>query len=141
MDALAEAELDDAEDMLEETLASLPVLDPLVRERGSVQLSSLQEPVVVRSWPMGLALASAPNITVALTATGFQKVMSMLATLKMPFRSGEYKVETNQFDQGVASIRAQPRVRPCEVHLKTGHRTPFVRLALTLLCSCSIRDP
>ncbi|XP_041947548.1 unconventional myosin-XIX isoform X1 [Alosa sapidissima] len=109
MDALAEAELDDAEDMLEETLASVPALDPLVRERGSVQLTSLQEPVVVRSWPMGLALASAPNITVALTATGFHRVVSMMASLKMPFRSGEYRVETNQFDQGVASIRAQPR--------------------------------
>lgn len=116
MDALAEAELDDAEDMREETLASMPVLDPLVRERGSVQLSCLPEPVVVRSWPMGLALASAPNITVALTATGFQKVVSMMASLKMPFKSGKYRVETNQFNQGVASIRAQPRVRPFQGH-------------------------
>ncbi|KAL2095062.1 hypothetical protein ACEWY4_009781 [Coilia grayii] len=109
MDALAEAELDDAEDMREETLAAVPVLDPLVRERGSVQLASLQEPVAVRSWPLGLALASAPGITVALTATGFQKVVSLMATLRTPFRSPEYRVETNQFHQGVASIRAQPR--------------------------------
>lgn len=110
MDALADAELDDAEDLQEEEeTCSLPPLDPLLKERGSVQLSSIPEPVAVRSWPLGLAMAYAPNITVAFTATGFQKVMSLMATLKIPFRHGEYKVETNQFDQGVASIRAQPR--------------------------------
>uniref|UniRef100_A0A8C2BTN1 Myosin XIX n=1 Tax=Cyprinus carpio TaxID=7962 RepID=A0A8C2BTN1_CYPCA len=42
-------------------------------------------------------------------ATGFQRIMSMMACLKSPFRHGGYKVKTNQFDQGVASIRAQPR--------------------------------
>ncbi|XP_066515764.1 unconventional myosin-XIX [Hoplias malabaricus] len=110
MDALAEAELDDAEDLQEEEESlSLPPLDPLLKERGSVQLSSIPEPVAVRGWPLGLAMASAPNITVTFTATGFQKVMSLMATLKIPFRHGEYKVETNQFNQGVASIRAQPR--------------------------------
>ena len=77
-----------------------------------MQLSGIPEPGAVHGWPLGLAMAAAPNITVALTATGFQKVMSLMATLKIPFRHGEYKVETNQFDQGVASIRAQPRVRP-----------------------------
>ncbi|KAM6970450.1 unconventional myosin-XIX [Aplochiton taeniatus] len=106
MDTLAEAELDDAEDILEE---ELPVLDPILRERGSVQLSSIQEPVLVRSWPMGLVLASAPSITVSMTGTGFHKMMSVVACLKLPFRRGEYKVKTNQFKQGVASIRAQPR--------------------------------
>lgn len=111
MDALAEAELDDAEDFMEEESSVLPKLDPLLRERGSVQLSSIQEPVMVKAWPIGLAIASAPSITVSLTASGFQRIMSMMACLKIPFRHGEYKVETNQFDQGVASIRAQPRVR------------------------------
>ncbi|KAG9339766.1 hypothetical protein JZ751_022432 [Albula glossodonta] len=108
MEALAEAELDDAADLQEQS----PAYDPAVRERGSVQLSSCQEPVLVRGWPLGLALASAPNITVAVTATasGLQKVVSLMACLKLPFRSGEYKVETNQFEQGVASIRAQPQV-------------------------------
>ncbi|XP_051523394.1 unconventional myosin-XIX [Myxocyprinus asiaticus] len=108
MDALAEAELDDAEDFMEEKASVLPKLDPLLKERGSVQLSSIQEPVVVRGWPIGLAMASAPTVTVSLTANGFQRVMSMMACLKIPFRNGEYKVKTNQFDQGVASIRAQP---------------------------------
>uniref|UniRef100_A0A4W5N7P5 Myosin XIX n=1 Tax=Hucho hucho TaxID=62062 RepID=A0A4W5N7P5_9TELE len=108
MDALAEAELDDAEDLQEEAMP--PELDPILRARGSVQLSSIQEPVMVRGWPMGLALASAPAITVSMTATGFQKMMSVMACLNEHcFRSGEYKVETNQFKQGVASIRAQPR--------------------------------
>uniref|UniRef100_A0A6Q2ZD15 Myosin motor domain-containing protein n=1 Tax=Esox lucius TaxID=8010 RepID=A0A6Q2ZD15_ESOLU len=69
-----------------------------------------EEPVMVRGWPMGLALASAPTITVSMTATGFHKMMSAMACLSAHcFRSGEYKVETNQFKQGVASIRAQPR--------------------------------
>uniref|UniRef100_A0A672RFK8 Myosin XIX n=2 Tax=Sinocyclocheilus grahami TaxID=75366 RepID=A0A672RFK8_SINGR len=104
-----EAELDDAEDFMENEASS--VLPKLLKERGSVQLSSIQEPVMVRGWPIGLAMASAPSITVSLTATGFQRIMSMMACLKIPFRHGEYKVKTNQFDQGVASIRAQPRVR------------------------------
>ncbi|XP_034149324.1 unconventional myosin-XIX isoform X2 [Esox lucius] len=109
MDTLAEAELDDAEDLREEEAAP-PELDPVLRARGSVQLSSLPEPVMVRGWPMGLALASAPTITVSMTATGFHKMMSAMACLSAHcFRSGEYKVETNQFKQGVASIRAQPR--------------------------------
>ncbi|KAK7172492.1 hypothetical protein R3I93_002564 [Phoxinus phoxinus] len=109
MDALAEAELDDAEDFMEEESCVLPKLDPLLRERGSVQLDSIQEPVMVRAWPIGLAIASAPSITVSLTATGLQRIMSMMACLKIPFRDADYKVETNQFEQGVASIRAQPR--------------------------------
>lgn len=104
--SLAEAELDDAQDLVEE---ELPALNAAVRERGSVQLSSCPEPVPVRGWPMGLALASAPSITVSLTATGFQKVVSVMTSLKLPSRRGEYKVETNQYKQGLASIRAQPR--------------------------------
>uniref|UniRef100_A0A4W6EQ70 Myosin XIX n=1 Tax=Lates calcarifer TaxID=8187 RepID=A0A4W6EQ70_LATCA len=100
------AELDDAKDLVKE---DVPVLNPVVRERGSVQLSTIQEPVTVRGWPMGLALASAPSITMSLTATGFQKMMSVMASLNLPSRSGEYKVETNQYTQGVASIRAQPK--------------------------------
>uniref|UniRef100_A0A4W6EMJ8 Myosin XIX n=1 Tax=Lates calcarifer TaxID=8187 RepID=A0A4W6EMJ8_LATCA len=104
--SLAEAELDDAKDLVKE---DVPVLNPVVRERGSVQLSTIQEPVTVRGWPMGLALASAPSITMSLTATGFQKMMSVMASLNLPSRSGEYKVETNQYTQGVASIRAQPK--------------------------------
>ncbi|KTG42478.1 hypothetical protein cypCar_00034224, partial [Cyprinus carpio] len=112
MDALAEAELDDAEDFMEKEASSvLPKLDPLLKERGSVQLSSIQEPVLVRGWPIGLVMASAPSVTVSLTATGFQQIRSMMACLRIPFRNGEYKVKTNQFDvyEGVASIRAQPR--------------------------------
>lgn len=105
--SLAEAELDDAKDLAED----VPALNPVVRERGSVQLSSIEEPVTVRGWPMGLALASAPSITVSMTATGLQKMMSVIATLKMPSRRGEYKVETNQYTKELASIRAQPKVR------------------------------
>ncbi|XP_069003028.1 unconventional myosin-XIX [Embiotoca jacksoni] len=106
MKSLADAELDDAEDLVEEELLAV---NPVVRERGSVQLSSIQEPVTVRSWPMGLALASAPSITVSLTATGFQKMMSVMASLNLPTRRGQYKVETNQYTKGLASIRAQPK--------------------------------
>uniref|UniRef100_A0A8D2ZDL3 Myosin XIX n=1 Tax=Scophthalmus maximus TaxID=52904 RepID=A0A8D2ZDL3_SCOMX len=104
--ALAEVELDDAKDLVEE---DVPVLNPVIRERGSVQLSTIQEPVTVRGWPMGLALASAPSITVSLTATGFQKMMSVMASLNLPSRRRGYKVETNQYTQGLASIRAQPK--------------------------------
>lgn len=113
--SLAEAELDDAKDLVEE---DVPALNPVVRERGSVQLSNIQEPVAVRGWPMGLALASAPSITVSLMATGLQKMMSVMATLNLPSRRGEYKVEPNQYTQELASIRAQPKVRvqSCDVH-------------------------
>lgn len=75
-----------------------------------MQLSHIQEPVTVRGWPMGLALASAPSITVSMTATGLQKMMSVMATLNLPYRRREYKVETNQCTQELASIRAQPKV-------------------------------
>uniref|UniRef100_A0AAQ5Z5E7 Myosin motor domain-containing protein n=1 Tax=Amphiprion ocellaris TaxID=80972 RepID=A0AAQ5Z5E7_AMPOC len=104
--SLAEAELDDAKDVVEE---DVPVLNPVVRERGSVQLSTIPEPVPVRGWPMGLALASAPSITVSLTATGFQKMMSAMASLNLPSRRGQYKVTTNQYTEELASIRAQPK--------------------------------
>ncbi|XP_024117452.1 unconventional myosin-XIX [Oryzias melastigma] len=103
---LAEAELDDATDLVED---GAPPVNPVVRERGSVQLPSIQEPVTVRGWPLGLALASAPSITVSLTATGFQKLVSVVTSLNLPSRRGEYKVETNQYKQGLASIRAQPK--------------------------------
>ncbi|XP_068600219.1 unconventional myosin-XIX [Brachionichthys hirsutus] len=108
--SLAEDELDDAQDLAEE---SVPALNPVLRERGSVQLSSMEEPVTVRGWPMGLALASAlasaPSVTVSLTATGLQKMMSVMASLSLPSRRGAYKVETNQYTRGLASIRAQPK--------------------------------
>ncbi|CAN9501609.1 unnamed protein product [Ophioblennius macclurei] len=106
MKSLAEAELDDAKDLMEE---DEPVMSSSVRERGSVQLSSIPEPVTVRGWPMGLALASAPSISVSMTATGFQKMMSVMASLNLPSRKGEYKVKTNQCTQELASIRAQPK--------------------------------
>lgn len=106
MKALAETELDDAKDLLE---ADVPQLNAIIRERGSVQLSFIQEPVSVRGWPLGLALASAPSITMSLTATGFQKMVSVMASLNLPSRRGEYKLEPNQYSQELASIRAQPK--------------------------------
>ena len=108
MDALAEVELDDAEDFTEDQTLKL---NPTLRERGSVQLSGIAEPVTVHGWPMGLVLASAPSTSVSLTATGFQKMVSLLAFLALPSSGkGEYRVETNQYRHGLASIRAQPRV-------------------------------
>ena len=107
--SLAEAELDDAKDFVGADDA--PALDPVIRERGLVQLSSIQEPVPVRGWPMGLALASAPSITMSLTATGFQKMMSVMASLSLPSTRGGYKVQPNQYSQELATIRAQPKVR------------------------------
>ncbi|XP_063341811.1 unconventional myosin-XIX isoform X1 [Pelmatolapia mariae] len=104
--SLAEAELDDAKDLVEE---DAPALNPVVRERGSVQLSTIPEPVTVQGWPMGLALASAPSMTLSLTATGFQKMMSVIASLNLPSRRGEYQVKTNQYTEELASIRAQPK--------------------------------
>ncbi|XP_020505634.2 unconventional myosin-XIX [Labrus bergylta] len=103
--SLADAELDNAEDLVEEE----QVLNPVVMEPGSVQLSKSTKPVTVRGWPLGLALASAPSVTVSLTARGFQKIMYVMACLNLNSRRGEYKVETNQYTQELASIRAQPR--------------------------------
>ncbi|KAM6983429.1 LOW QUALITY PROTEIN: unconventional myosin-XIX [Tautogolabrus adspersus] len=104
--SLADAELDNAEDFVEE---EEKVLNPVVMEPGSVQLSKSTKPVTVRGWPLGLALASAPSVTVSLTARGFQKIMYVMACLNLNSRRGEYKVETNQYTQELASIRAQPR--------------------------------
>ncbi|XP_078122487.1 unconventional myosin-XIX [Sander vitreus] len=118
--SLAEAELDDAKDFVRADDA--PALDPVIRERGLVQLSSIQEPVTVRGWPMGLALASAPSITMSMTATGFQKMMSVMASLSLPSTRGGYKVEPNQYSQGLASIRAQPK-RSVKLHYR---RSPLL---------------
>ncbi|XP_061658714.1 unconventional myosin-XIX isoform X2 [Syngnathoides biaculeatus] len=104
--SLAEAELDDAENLMQQ---DVPELNDIIRELGSVQLSSVQEPITVRGWPMGLALPSAPSITVSMRATGLHKMMSVVASLKLPSRRGEYKVKTNQNMQGITSIRAQPK--------------------------------
>lgn len=107
MDSLAEAELDDAEDLHEEEAVC-----SLLIQRGSVQLSTFPNPVPLSSWPLGLAMTFTPSVTVTLTTSGFHNVMSIMATLKKPFKNREYKVQTNQFNHGVASIRAQPQVRP-----------------------------
>ncbi|TTG47511.1 Unconventional myosin-XIX [Bagarius yarrelli] len=93
MDSMAEMELDDAEDLQEKEKAR----------------SSFLPPAAVSSWILKLAMSFNPSVTVTLTTTGFHKVMSIMATLKIPFRTGKYKVETNQFRHGVASIRAQPQ--------------------------------
>ncbi|XP_061607395.1 unconventional myosin-XIX isoform X1 [Phyllopteryx taeniolatus] len=94
--SLAEAELDDAEDLARQDVPEL-------------NATGIQEPITVRGWPMGLALPSAPSITLSMRATGFHKMMSVVASLKVPSRRGEYKVETNQNMQGITSIRAQPK--------------------------------
>ncbi|XP_051903351.1 unconventional myosin-XIX [Hippocampus zosterae] len=107
MNSLAKEELDDVEDLIMQEDVS--ELNAIIGEQGSVQLSSIQEPITVRGWPMGLALPSPPSITVSMRATGFHKMMSVVAALKLPSKRGEYKVETNQNMQGIASIRAQPR--------------------------------
>lgn len=104
--SLADSELDNAEEM---TTEELPELNPIIRARGSVHLSSVPDPVPVRSWPMGLALASAPSITVSMTVTGFQKMVSLMGSLNLRSRRGEYKLETNQCTEELASIRAQPK--------------------------------
>ncbi|XP_034033416.1 unconventional myosin-XIX isoform X2 [Thalassophryne amazonica] len=107
LNSVAEAELDDVKDLARQNLATVT---PIMRERCSVQLSIIQEPVTVQAWPVGLAVASAsaPSLTVSLTATGFQKITSLMATLKLPSRRGEYQVKINQCTQEIASIRAQP---------------------------------
>jgi len=122
MDALAEEELDDAEDLVEE-VGVRPGLSPEVRETGRVELAigPVLVLVSVRGWPVGLALAAAaapapPSVGVSLTTTGFQKMVSTLALLHLPSSScraaaaEEYHVEANQWQDGVASVRAQPRV-------------------------------
>ncbi|XP_041096738.1 unconventional myosin-XIX-like [Polyodon spathula] len=112
MDALAAAELDDTAE-IEEQLVSVQG-SPVRAVKGFTRMSSAgtpqaQEPVLVQSWPFGLALSSAPYLSMPVTASGLQKVMSLLACLKLSFRNANYKVETNQFGQGVASIRAPPQ--------------------------------
>uniref|UniRef100_A0A671YHA3 Myosin XIX n=1 Tax=Sparus aurata TaxID=8175 RepID=A0A671YHA3_SPAAU len=95
------------------SVCSLPLHEPagfdLTVWPTGTSWQSLYTVLMFTGWPMGLALASAPSITVSLTATGFQKMMSVMASLNLPSRKGEYKVETNQYTRGLASIRAQPK--------------------------------
>lgn len=106
--SLAESEIDDVEDLTEDKMSSV---NAVAGGQASVQLSNLQEPVTVRGWPVGLALASASaaSETVSLTATSFQKMISMISSLNLPSTKGEYRVETNQYTKELASIRAQPK--------------------------------
>ncbi|KAK1787867.1 hypothetical protein P4O66_016349, partial [Electrophorus voltai] len=108
MDTLAKEELDGAEEKCEEEFRPMPPLSHAPREGHPVQPPSVGAPVAVCAWPLGLALACTPHLTLTFTATGFQRLASATAALKIPYRQGEYKVETNQFERGVASIRAQP---------------------------------
>lgn len=58
------------------------------------------------------AAAVPPSVGVSLTTTGFRKMVSMLAHLHLPPSSSTaaaYQVEANQWQDGVASVRAQPR--------------------------------
>ncbi|XP_006641060.2 unconventional myosin-XIX [Lepisosteus oculatus] len=118
MEALADAELDDAVDIEEVTISlpgsPIPVTRPAQFPQG--------QPVVVQNWPIGLALASFAATSVAVTSSGFQKLVSLMACLQLSFRRIDYKVETNQFDQGVASIRAHPR-QSVKFHLQ---RSPLL---------------
>uniref|UniRef100_A0A4W4HPR7 Myosin motor domain-containing protein n=1 Tax=Electrophorus electricus TaxID=8005 RepID=A0A4W4HPR7_ELEEL len=109
MDTLAKEELDGAEEKCEEEFRPMPPLSHAPREGHPAQPPSVGAPVAVCAWPLGLALACTPHLTLTFTATGFQRLASATAALKIPSRQGEYKVETNQFERGVASIRAQPR--------------------------------
>ncbi|KAK6473407.1 unconventional myosin-XIX-like [Huso huso] len=124
MDALAAAELDDTME-LEEQLVSVQG-SPVRAVKGFTQSSAgtpqAREPVVVQSWPFGLALSSAPCLSMTVTASGLQKVMSLLACLKLSFGNANYKVETNQFSQGIASVRAQPQ-ETIKLHLR---RSPLL---------------
>ncbi|KAK1882893.1 Unconventional myosin-XIX, partial [Dissostichus eleginoides] len=49
------------------------------------------------------------NAIIRERATGFQKMVSVMASLNLPSRRGEYKLEPNQYSQELASIRAQPK--------------------------------
>lgn len=105
--SLAESEIDDVEDLTEANVSSVN----FVSGQASVQLSTLHEPVTVRGWPVGLALASAASVIVSLTPTDFQKMISMISSLNLQSTKEKYRVETNQYTKDLASIRAQPRVR------------------------------
>uniref|UniRef100_A0A3P8WFA8 Myosin XIX n=1 Tax=Cynoglossus semilaevis TaxID=244447 RepID=A0A3P8WFA8_CYNSE len=77
----------------------------------TLSLPTLQEPVTVRGWPVGLALASAASVIVSLTPTDFQKMISMISSLNLQSTKEKYRVETNQYTKDLASIRAQPRIQ------------------------------
>ncbi|MBN3308374.1 MYO19 protein, partial [Amia calva] len=108
MEALAKAELDDNLDVTELSV-SLPG-SPVQTTWHSIQLASSPGPDLLRSWPVDLALTSSPTISLTVTASGIPKGLSLMACLKLSFRKTTYQVETNQFEQGVASIRAKPQV-------------------------------
>ncbi|XP_024921549.1 unconventional myosin-XIX isoform X2 [Cynoglossus semilaevis] len=105
--SLAESEIDDVEDLTEANMSSVN----FIGGQASVQLPTLQEPVTVRGWPVGLALASAASVIVSLTPTDFQKMISMISSLNLQSTKEKYRVETNQYTKDLASIRAQPRIQ------------------------------
>ncbi|XP_060704174.1 unconventional myosin-XIX [Hemiscyllium ocellatum] len=115
MEVLAAKELDDTTDFEEmEYVPDSPICSPSYQSKYEPPNKLFQgiqfRDVTLHAWPLGLILSSAyitgmtPSISEAL------KAFTRLAALKVKWRSN-YKVEHNQFDQGIASIRALPEVQ------------------------------
>ncbi|XP_039612760.1 unconventional myosin-XIX [Polypterus senegalus] len=113
MDALAAAELDDTvvEESRCESLhgsSAQGVTENFMEPLEGATLS--HKAADFWSWPFRLILPSAPTLSVTIKASGLQRLGSVFTALQLKFGISNYKVETNQFDEGVASIRARPQV-------------------------------
>nr|XP_014343082.1 PREDICTED: unconventional myosin-XIX isoform X2 [Latimeria chalumnae] len=119
MAALAMAELDDTEDDMEQHVGSVPGspvrptktfynFPPSTSVKASCK-PLFQNEVVIHSWPVGLVVLSAPIRVMAVMIDHFHRVLSLLACLKVLRCTTEYRVQPNQFNDGIASIRALPQ--------------------------------
>ncbi|XP_041053154.1 unconventional myosin-XIX isoform X1 [Carcharodon carcharias] len=115
MEALAAEELDDATDFKEmELVPGSPVRSPLSLSLhdspNKLSQGTQFQDLKLFCWPLGLIMSSFCIIGMIPSVSGTLKAFTRLAALKVRWRSN-HKVERNQSDQGIASIRALPEVQ------------------------------
>ncbi|XP_078081100.1 unconventional myosin-XIX [Mustelus asterias] len=111
MEALAAEELDESTDFKEmELVAGSPVCSPLHDSSNKLSQGTPFQSLKLSCWPLDLILSSFCVTGMTPSVSGTLKAFTRRAALKVKWRSN-HKVERNQSDQGIASIRALPQVQ------------------------------
>uniref|UniRef100_A0A8C5LLH3 Unconventional myosin-XIX n=1 Tax=Leptobrachium leishanense TaxID=445787 RepID=A0A8C5LLH3_9ANUR len=111
MEALASMELDNSTEDLEYLDQSMPGSPFKVVDASKTKQmweKPLSDRALLQLCILGLALSNAPSMRIPVLADGFNRRLYHLACLNVLRRNNEYKIETNQSEPGITSIRAQP---------------------------------
>ncbi|GCB73923.1 hypothetical protein scyTo_0003005 [Scyliorhinus torazame] len=111
METLAAEELDETADFKEmELIPGSPICTPLHDSPNKLSQGAQFQGLKLLCWPLGLILSSFCITGMTPSVSGTLKAFTRLAALKIKWRSN-HKVERNQSDQGITSIRALPEVQ------------------------------